>query len=109
MRADFALAEAYRARPGDVLHCPITVLAGRGDASTDRPALADWRTYTRRYCRVRLFPGDHLFLHTATARLLTTLEADLSASAAGRPPARLAVTGGFPYGLINQVGGVAEV
>ncbi|KWT63433.1 thioesterase [Streptomyces albus subsp. albus] len=87
MRAGFALAEAYRARPGDVLHCPITVLAGRGDASTDRAALADWRTYTRRYCRVRLFPGDHLFLHTATARLLTTLEADLSASAAGQPPA----------------------
>ncbi|MFE3655153.1 thioesterase II family protein [Streptomyces sp. NPDC059165] len=110
MRADFALAEAYRARPDDVLHCPIAVLAGRSDASTDRAALAGWRTYTRRYCRVRVFPGDHLFLHTAAAQLLTTLETDLSASIAGRnPTAQLAVAGGFPHGLINQAGGVAEV
>ncbi|MFF8910678.1 thioesterase II family protein [Streptomyces olivaceoviridis] len=94
MRADFALAEAYRARPDDVLHCPITVLAGRRDASTDRAALAGWRTYTRRYCLVRIFSGDHLFLHTAADRLLTTLEADLSASTAGRnATAQLSVVG----------------
>ncbi|MFF1926455.1 thioesterase II family protein [Streptomyces sp. NPDC058221] len=95
IRADFALAEAYRPRADDVLHCPVTVLAGRGDASTDSAALAGWRTHTRRPCRMRTFPGDHLFLHTAAAGVLTTIEADLGASAAPAAPAGLtAVAGG---------------
>ncbi|MCX4680622.1 alpha/beta fold hydrolase [Streptomyces sp. NBC_01433] len=85
MRADFAIAEAYRARTEDVLHCPVTALGGRGDASADRARLAGWRAHTRRHCRVRILPGDHLFPHTAGEQVIDMLAADLSGPAGFRP------------------------
>lgn len=76
MRADFAIAEAYRARAegGD-----------RGDASADRARLAGWRAHTRRHCQVRMFPGGHLFPHTAGEQVTDMLATDLNGTGGFRP------------------------
>lgn len=80
IRADFALCEDYRYRPGQPLTCPIDVLAGRDDASVPLPLLDGWAGETRASCQTRLFAGGHFFLFEQQTALLALLEHCLSPS-----------------------------
>lgn len=80
IRADFALCEDYRYRPGPPLACPIDVLAGRDDASVPLPLLDGWAGETRASCQTRLFAGGHFFLFEQQTELLTLIEHYLSPS-----------------------------
>ncbi|MEU7184192.1 MULTISPECIES: thioesterase II family protein [Streptomyces] len=78
MRADFTLAESYEQGLDNVLHCPITAMGGLNDPGVKGPELAGWREYTRRFFKVRTFPGDHFFLRTAQKQLLDAFTEDLT-------------------------------
>lgn len=70
LRADIALCEAWRYRPGPRLGCPVTVLGGRDDVHAPPAMLAAWRDETLHDCSHRLFAGEHFFLHEAAQDVL---------------------------------------
>lgn len=77
LRADFALIETYTYQPEPPLVCPLTVFGGLADPKVDRSALEAWQVQTRSEFLLRLFSGDHFFLHTAQAELLPALASQL--------------------------------
>jgi medium-chain acyl-[acyl-carrier-protein] hydrolase len=79
LRADFAVSETYVYRVGEPLDCPISVFGGAADPVTTAVELAAWRLHAAGQWSVRVFPGDHFFLHTeAQQQVLTALQADLA-------------------------------
>ncbi|WP_306323272.1 MULTISPECIES: thioesterase II family protein [unclassified Streptomyces] len=77
LRADFAVSETYRFRPGPPLGTPITVLGGVADPEAHVPELRAWQAHTRADCPVRLFPGDHFFLHQDPEPVISTVAREL--------------------------------
>lgn len=77
IRADFALCENYHYRPGLPLACPISVLAGREDASVPLALLEGWTGETRAGCQTRLFPGGHFYLFEREAEMLGLMQRQL--------------------------------
>lgn len=63
IRADFALADSYRFRPSPALTCPIFALGGDRDPAVPPESLSGWLSHSGGPGYVRLFPGDHFFLH----------------------------------------------
>lgn len=79
IRADFALCEDYRYRPGLPLNCPIEVLAGRDDTGVPLPLLDGWAGETRAGCQTRTFPGGHFYLFERENELLELIQRQLRA------------------------------
>lgn len=77
IRADFALCENYRYRPGLPLACPIHVVAGRDDASVPLALLDGWAGETLAGCQSRLFAGGHFYLFEHEAELLELMQRQL--------------------------------
>lgn len=78
IRADFALVETYRYRPGPPLNMPITVLAGKRDDHVLPQHLEGWRRETIDACRIQWFEGDHFFIHTERQAVLDCIGAELA-------------------------------
>lgn len=78
LRADFTLAETYRLTPGDPLDVPVSAYGGLADPEVSRADLAAWRAQTSSTFSVRMFPGDHFYLHTVRDRLLRSVAQDLA-------------------------------
>lgn len=96
LRADFAVSEGYSHAVEEPLDCPITAFGGNLDPDVSVEELSAWRRHTTERCRVRLFDGDHFFLHTAQTALLDAVRSDLleSATDAARYTPATAPTGG---------------
>jgi medium-chain acyl-[acyl-carrier-protein] hydrolase len=77
LRADFTLCETYVYRAGRPLACPIHVFGGEADPNVGRDVLEPWREETTAGCDVRMFEGDHFFIHSAQAQVLQALTDDL--------------------------------
>ncbi|NUT53569.1 MAG: thioesterase [Saccharothrix sp.] len=77
LRADFSVLETYEHRPGPPLPVPITVFAGTDDPSVPHASLPAWRAHSDRGVRLRTLPGDHFFVHSATAEILAEIGAVL--------------------------------
>lgn len=80
LRADFAVSETYLYTVGEPLDCPISAFGGLQDSTTSRNGLEAWRHQTRGAFTLRMFPGDHFFLHNARAALLHALVQDMAQS-----------------------------
>jgi medium-chain acyl-[acyl-carrier-protein] hydrolase len=70
IRADFALVDSYRYRPGLRLNLPVTVFAGTGDTHCQPEQVSAWERETAAPCRVDWFDGDHFFIHDQQAAVL---------------------------------------
>lgn len=70
LRADFALVETYGYVHEDPLDCPISAFGGLEDDGVSYDDLMAWREQTRSAFKLRMFPGDHFFLHANRAQLL---------------------------------------
>lgn len=77
LRADFTIYETYRPAPEPPLDLPITALGGLEDDDASREELDGWRAHTTKGLVLRMFPGNHFFVHTMRARLLGTVLQDL--------------------------------
>lgn len=77
LRADFQLCQTYQYKSGPPLKCEITAFGGLTDPFVSREALEQWREQTTGPFQVRMFPGDHFFLHSSQTILLDMLSADL--------------------------------
>lgn len=77
LRADFELCDTYDYTQAEPLPTPITAYGGLQDVEVSRDQLAGWREQTSGQFTMRMFPGDHFYLHSARALLLQTLAQDL--------------------------------
>jgi len=77
LRAEFAIRETYRYTAQPPLDCPIFVFGGLQDSQITRSDLKAWRKQTRGPFKLRQFPGDHFFIHSAQTLLLQALSQDL--------------------------------
>lgn len=86
LRADCALCATYGWNGGEPLTCALTAFGGRHDRSVTRADLDGWRRHTTGPFDVRLFSGDHFFVHRGRAAVLRAIRARLRRS--GSPAAR---------------------
>ncbi|WP_329241749.1 alpha/beta fold hydrolase [Actinoallomurus sp. NBC_01490] len=77
LRADFAVVETYRYRPGPPLDCPISVFGGAADLEATLDELRAWRAHTSVRCIVRTFEGGHFYLHDTPQEVLPEIGRDL--------------------------------
>ncbi len=77
LRADFEINETYAYTADEPLDCPIFAFGGLQDVKVSQEGLAAWRAHTRSNFKLRLFPGDHFFLHSARTLVLQALSQDL--------------------------------
>lgn len=73
VRSDSAILDTYRYRPGRELSCPITVFGGEADPLTDGYDLTRWAEMSSARTEVIMLPGDHFFLHSAEAQMLSLI------------------------------------
>lgn len=64
LRADFALRETYSHRKEPPLAIPISVFRGRWDPEVSAQEAEAWKEQTAAGFRVRVFSGDHFFIHS---------------------------------------------
>lgn len=77
LRADFQVCETYEYCPRQTLACGISTLGGLSDPYVTRGDLEAWQRQTSGSFSVRLFPGDHFFLNSATQSVLQAIAQDL--------------------------------
>jgi len=77
LRADFAISETYVYSEEAPLDCPITVFGGLQDIDVSRKELTAWQEQTNSAFTLRMFPGDHFFIHSSEKLLLETLVKDI--------------------------------
>ncbi|HEX6046350.1 MAG TPA: thioesterase II family protein [Pyrinomonadaceae bacterium] len=77
LRADFELCQTYQYNDDAPLNCQITAFGGLNDQFVPRDELDKWREQTTGPFHLRMFPGDHFFLHSSQTLLLQMLSRDL--------------------------------
>jgi surfactin synthase thioesterase subunit len=77
LRADFEASETYSRGEGPKIPCPTFVYGGMQDPEVTREDLEAWRDECSSTFRLRLFPGNHFFIHSAQVTLLRVLSRDL--------------------------------
>jgi medium-chain acyl-[acyl-carrier-protein] hydrolase len=77
LRADFAVCETYQHVVEPPLRYGISAFGGRSDPTTTPERLAAWSAETAGPFSIRLYTGDHFFLHTHHREILTELCRDL--------------------------------
>ncbi|MGC4746982.1 thioesterase II family protein [Micromonospora sp. DT201] len=60
-RADMAMADTYRYKPGSRITTPVQVWYGADDDEVDREAALRWREVTAGGCDVTELPGGHFY------------------------------------------------
>jgi len=77
LRGDFSVYESYKYRPEPLLDIPIHAFGGTADARVTQADLSAWREETTGRFSVRLFPGDHFFLHGAQNAITQAISQEL--------------------------------
>ena len=79
LRADFAIAETYKASSQRApLNCPISVFGGLDDTLAAREDLEAWKIHTTGAFDLWQLPGDHFFIHTSDSLILRILSRELT-------------------------------
>lgn len=73
LRADFEIVGTYAYTPESPLEIPISVFGGLNDGEAERAELEAWREQTTTDFSLRMFAGDHFFIHTARSSILWAL------------------------------------
>ena len=79
LRADFALGETYAYAPELPLDGALSAFGGVQDGYVSRRRLESWHDQTNGPFLLWMLPGDHFFIHTNHALLLTILARELRA------------------------------
>jgi surfactin synthase thioesterase subunit len=78
LRSDLRLFEAYRCTEERCLSVAITALGGEQDEWSQMNLLQGWQRYTSRELSVRMYPGRHLFIHSASEQILRDLSREIA-------------------------------
>jgi medium-chain acyl-[acyl-carrier-protein] hydrolase len=77
LRADLEMLDTYEYHPEERLSCPITAYGGLQDTDAPAETLRGWEEHTSASCNLRLFPGDHFFIHCAGIGFVDVLRRDV--------------------------------
>ncbi|HEX7842177.1 MAG TPA: alpha/beta fold hydrolase [Kofleriaceae bacterium] len=98
IRADFAALETHEPREEPPLDVPLTVFGGVLDRRVRPAALEGWRAHSTAATRLRLWPGDHFYLHGAARELVGAVVEDLALGPSPAHPASPDTPGEGPLG-----------
>jgi medium-chain acyl-[acyl-carrier-protein] hydrolase len=70
IRADFELIQTYRYMPKSPLSCGITAMGGTDDDDVSCEHIQAWQEQAGGAFSLRMFPGDHFYLHSMEKTLL---------------------------------------
>ena len=73
LRADFAVYETYIYTPEAPLECPITAFCGGNDPNASLLEVGAWHSQSSISFIMRVFPGDHFFIHTSEKLLVDAI------------------------------------
>jgi medium-chain acyl-[acyl-carrier-protein] hydrolase len=91
LRDDIGLCESHVHAPGPPLACPISVFGGTQD-DIWQSDLQQWRVQTSATFRMRMLPGDHLFVIAQRERVTQAILEDLGLSM--EPSPAVSIEGG---------------
>jgi medium-chain acyl-[acyl-carrier-protein] hydrolase len=77
LRADFEMVDTYEYRAEEPLSCPITVYSALQDSEAPVESLHVWQEHTSASCKVRMFPGDHFFIHSLDIGFVDVFQRDV--------------------------------
>ena len=77
-RPTVTIDETYQYYEDLPFDCPSPVFGGLDDPEMSRTDLEAWQGQTSRQFLIKMFSGDHFFLHTAKECLLSELSRELS-------------------------------
>jgi len=77
LRADLEAIETYVYQPGLRLDCPILAFGGDHDPDVSQSDIEAWGHHTSAEFRMKMFAGDHFFLHPQQEELLKDLTGEL--------------------------------
>ena len=77
LRRDFAAVEEYSYRHEPPFDSPISAFGGLQDQVVSRDEMQGWRAQTEGAFSLRMFPGEHFFIHTAETLLVGLLSHQL--------------------------------
>lgn len=77
LRADLEMLDTYENYLEERLSCPITVYGGLQDTDAPVESLRPWQEHTSARCNLRIFPGDHFFIHSAGTGFVDVLRRDV--------------------------------
>jgi medium-chain acyl-[acyl-carrier-protein] hydrolase len=77
LRADFTIVESYTYVARPLLDCPITALGGWQDWKVKVRDLEAWHEQTNATFSLKMFPGDHFFIHSCQSQVLQFLNQEL--------------------------------
>lgn len=80
LRGDFTMLETYSYTAEAPLECPISIFGGFGDSTLSYQDLESWHYQTCSSFNLKMFPGDHFFLHNSHWKVKENL-ADLLTAA----------------------------
>jgi medium-chain acyl-[acyl-carrier-protein] hydrolase len=85
IRADFRAYETYTYCAEPPLGCGISAMGGASDDSLSQAGLHAWSEQTSGELTVRMFPGDHFFIHSAGSLLTWAIFQDLTRASGELP------------------------
>jgi len=77
LRADFQVVQTYEYLADTPLRCPIVVYGGLEDQEITREMLLSWKEQTSSGFALHMLPGDHFFIRSSGAQLLSLLASEL--------------------------------
>ena len=78
LRADLEVCDTYAYLPESPLACPIAAFGGVEDQEVHRQELEGWREHTSGAFHLRLFPGDHFYVHDTGGALQRAVAGELA-------------------------------
>ena len=83
LRADFEAFETYQ--PSNYqLDCPIIAFGGLNDPRVSPDQLESWASHTTTDFRSQNFSGDHFFINTYKANIITSINSELTSTHASK-------------------------
>ncbi|BAU65720.1 Thioesterase [Stanieria sp. NIES-3757] len=79
LRADFSVLENYTYTSETPFNCPISVFGGLQDRTIELKELEAWREQTLNSFSLKMFSGNHFFIHSFQSFLLQELIQQLNA------------------------------
>jgi medium-chain acyl-[acyl-carrier-protein] hydrolase len=80
LRSDFELVQTYQYRFEPPLSCPITAYGGLEDQGTTMEELRSWQSQTSSTFSLKMFQGNHFFIHSRSKDLIENLSLDMRAA-----------------------------
>ena len=77
LRADFELNDTYSPPDQPPLDCPVTAFGGLADDEVKQEELAAWQEVTTGAFKLRMFSGDHFYLHQHQSTLIRMVAEEL--------------------------------